>query len=259
MDPGKADLLTEKICLIACKYRRFQSVPLEVSALDCSEANRDLFCSLCRQRYNAEPFTHSSASIHPPFRSPPEKSAAPSSDSNKLRPRAERPLVQPAFDAFREELIKSTSYNPAHHFRPSTAFFSVSLSNNILDSLLRFDYRHQLDDILKTHSWPFSTSHGDRLWQLIIEQQLYIHVFRDQKKKKKKPVPRRRKTMETDSDSDVSDVSMTDVDIILTHQPDAVSPAPLPTSKRTACALLYKILQMRSPLQNEHDMDEQLY
>ncbi|KAF9048057.1 P-loop containing nucleoside triphosphate hydrolase protein [Hymenopellis radicata] len=93
MDPAKAEVLTETICLVAAKNRRWQNPPIETTSLTCIEANRPLPCSLCAKREGISVTFPDRESVHPPFLTPVSKTSTPLVPAVLKLKKKERPIV----------------------------------------------------------------------------------------------------------------------------------------------------------------------
>ncbi|KAF8994245.1 hypothetical protein BDZ89DRAFT_1180513 [Hymenopellis radicata] len=201
MDPGKRNLLLETVCYIASLNRTFQNPPLDVSTLDCRQANRQLYCSLCRERYKTTPFSSFNVPIHPPFLDPPAKLAPVKPNPRQsLRPRKERPLVQPIFIAFGTRVMENQMFEPENEYRPEATYFPAALITALLDNLLKLYTQDSLDILLDAHDWPFRESHGHDLWNTFLDQQMRILELR--KKATKGGKKKTTKRMEWDESSE---------------------------------------------------------
>ncbi|KAF9011473.1 hypothetical protein BDZ89DRAFT_1143257 [Hymenopellis radicata] len=255
MDRAKAELLTEKVCLILAKNRTFNNPGL----VDCLEANREIWCSLCCERYRRPRLVFHNVAIHPPFLSPPDKTistAKPRSDLKKLKPRKERPGIEALLVAYGKELIESTMFDAGNEYRPESAYFPSALRSSILDNLLQLSLREDLDNILRKHSWPFlDTVHSDKLWKILIEQQLYIAIARQRKtkagakKKKKKDIfdsesEQYSSRSESDTGMEVDESDGEDLDRVSSDEERDITP---PTLKRAAVTPLEDITDQPRP------------
>ncbi|KAF9001635.1 P-loop containing nucleoside triphosphate hydrolase protein [Hymenopellis radicata] len=245
MDPAKAELLIEKICLVAANNRRWQNPPLETTTLDCIEVNRPLPCSICCSRTDRTIEFPARASVHPPFLTP----SAISSNANpelaifKLT-RNERDLVEERLAKFADDLFEAELYQPCNLHRPRSAFFPSSLQTRICDQVLRIFTLDALTTILDTAKWSFRETHATKLYNLIVMIQGDVTGAR-----KPKRAPRTRTTRgrqgtsrkgkaradewdsEQDSDEDV-DGQPSDSDVDAEQSDSVPSPCPSPSPTR---------------------------
>ncbi|KAF8997550.1 P-loop containing nucleoside triphosphate hydrolase protein [Hymenopellis radicata] len=171
MEQAKARVITEEVCLVAAFNREFQlSEPNAL--LDCHDASRHLYCSLCRTRYTdysadfPTPTYPADAAFPPPFLTPiaPAKSKSLPKYSKEHRAMMEQRLRDFGHKIWRENYEK-TEYS---HL-PKLAFFPSSVSKLVLTHLHSINETSDLLNIIGPQGWRFSFEYGSDLVTLVSE------------------------------------------------------------------------------------------
>jgi hypothetical protein len=185
MDPAKAELLVEEICLNAARNRRWQNVPLDETDLDCISAKRPLPCSLCAKRANVSIMFPPRDLSFPLFLiASPASKRKPISRATKLK-KKERPIVETGLSAFGMQVFEAEMFNNSHQHRVKSWFFPPSLQDKLADSILQLATPNDLDVLLKQEDWYFHMhAHQANLWDTIKSLQVTVTRARAQSGKK---------------------------------------------------------------------------
>ncbi|KAF9021242.1 hypothetical protein BDZ89DRAFT_957637 [Hymenopellis radicata] len=179
VDPAKAEILTETICLNAARNRRWQNSPISETMKDCIEAKRPFPCSLCCAREDiAITFPSVPEPLYPPFVLPIPKSKRPSLPRALTLKKKERPLVQERLAAFGTKVFEDELYEPGNEYRPESSFFPPSLRTRLTDDILRIHTADLLDAILIAADWSFRIAWKSRLFAEIVDIQYTIGTAR---------------------------------------------------------------------------------
>jgi hypothetical protein len=168
MDPAKAHLLVETICLNATRNRMWQNQPLEKTKCDCILAERPHPCSLCAQRANISVTFPPCDSPHPAFPIPPAPSKRASVSRALKVKKKERPVTLAQLSDFGTLVFRSEMHSATHLRRVKSWFFPPSLQEKLADSILQLSCLADLNPVLAAHDWPFRfSSHRYKLWLVI--------------------------------------------------------------------------------------------
>ncbi|KAF9022261.1 hypothetical protein BDZ89DRAFT_929110, partial [Hymenopellis radicata] len=178
IDPAKAEILIETICLNAARNRRWQNPPIEETTKDCIEAKRPFPCSLCAAREGITISFPSTSTLYPPFALPaPKSKEQPALRALTLR-KKERPLVVEKLAAFGKQIFEDELYKPGNEYRPEASFFPSSLQQRLTNEILRIVTLDVLNPILIAADWSFRATWTSKLFALILEIQFTLQTAR---------------------------------------------------------------------------------
>ncbi|KAL0566094.1 hypothetical protein V5O48_015923 [Marasmius crinis-equi] len=218
MEEGKARFLLEERCYVAFLNRWYQNP--DSSTLDCQEAGRVNFCSLCTDRYKKiYAFSPPSSPIlwKPSI---PSKAKKPSERKSKtmLGKREKKHQRQWLVD-FRA--VVQSEFQPGDRYLcnyPAAWFFPDDIIDDILRSFLTIQSHGEFVELLQRHSWRYTEEKSEELYSLLSDFQLSV---RQQRKEEKDERVRKRAAKEASKESDLDSLP----DNIL-PQPESTPPPP---------------------------------
>ncbi|KAL0057301.1 hypothetical protein AAF712_016063 [Marasmius tenuissimus] len=187
LDGGKAQLLAEDWCITRACNVYYQNPPIEVSSLDCYQAERSVYCSLCAARHGVEydfasaPYPDDFTDIPPSWLPlPPPKKKSKRHKSKTWLGKSERKSTRLWLLDFRKVVWSEvdTAKYPDAIFYPSDLFLSHTVIETILDKFLVITEPYELAAIIKSNSWPIMEAQSTRLFVLIQNFQNLVREWR---------------------------------------------------------------------------------
>ncbi|KAF9002661.1 hypothetical protein BDZ89DRAFT_1146367 [Hymenopellis radicata] len=174
MEPAKARLITETVCLIAALNREYGNPPAETAYLDCVAAKRRLLCSLCAQRYGrnqpvVSPSYPPEVVLPPPFLLPAPKSKAKSSDKIS---KEDRVLITSRLQDLAIRIWRENHVKDEYRHLPRSAYFPPSLSKLVISRIRSLGSVADLLSLIGPLSWRFAFQYGSDLYSLIAQIQV---------------------------------------------------------------------------------------
>jgi hypothetical protein len=209
MNHANALVLTEKVCYIARINIIYQNPPTELSSLDCISANRKLPCSLCAKRAKVS-ITFENSPVPTPFPSQPPSMPGPAkrSKTQRLKKKTEYVHVDRILSEFGESIWEIESLKLENQFRPEESYFPSLLKNAILDKFFFFPDLDSLVLVLKSHTWPFSDTYSQKLYDIILSELILIR----EERKHARIISRLRRINKEDEDEDEDEDESDDAD-----------------------------------------------
>jgi len=219
LDRCKALVITEKSCYIACINTCYANPSLDpsrpdLSRLDCIAARRPLPCSLCLSRLGGGSLVfppsllpEGSAPL-PSLTTPRTPQRLPTTPKKDKLKKKEREAAEKHLLDFGESIRQTERRSDTHKYRPRSSYFPSQVLSLLLDKLLVIHFPSELKHILNG-LWSYYSSHGNALFDSIIQIQTSIMVRRNTTQGKQHE---KRRTAEVidDEDTDIQDLS--DVD-----------------------------------------------
>ncbi|KAF9024018.1 hypothetical protein BDZ89DRAFT_1189309 [Hymenopellis radicata] len=189
IEDAKTRVLTERVCIVAAFNREYENSPLAISLLDCRQAGRVLYCSICRERYPDYtvdfpiPVYPADSDIPPPFLTPLPKEKAKKSYKipKELRPNHEK---------------------KDYEHLPRLAFFPSSLTKLVITNIHSISDTASLLNLIGPSSWRFSFAYGPALFDVISEIQRLLPKMRKKQAKKGGSKGKRKRVVESSEDED---------------------------------------------------------
>ncbi|KAL0578107.1 hypothetical protein V5O48_003886 [Marasmius crinis-equi] len=175
-DDGKARFLAEDWCLTRACNIYYQNPPLNVTSLDCYEAERRVYCSLCAARHGIEynfpahPLPSDFTDAIPtwlPLLLPKKKTTRHKSKTNLGK--KERASMRSWIEDFRKIIWSEADIadNPAAVYYPVDFFLSHPVIETILDEFLTIPDVNHITVILETNPYHLTDRQSTRLFSLL--------------------------------------------------------------------------------------------
>ncbi|KAK7021768.1 hypothetical protein VNI00_017279 [Paramarasmius palmivorus] len=195
MDDGKMKILTEKTCYTRMINVYYHNPPTDITALDCHEAKRAVYCKLCAERHQqtyqflAPPrpmISHSDTELDwLPVPEPIKALPKPRKSKTNLGV-SERRSMHHFLEDIQTRVWRmslDSSNNITLSYFPKEVFFPESLMTLILDKFLVIKTLDDLVSILKTHySWRYTEPFVDLLLRNILSYQIIVYERREEEK-----------------------------------------------------------------------------
>ncbi|KAL0056718.1 hypothetical protein AAF712_016673 [Marasmius tenuissimus] len=241
MEESKARFLIEETCYIGFLNRHYQNPGS--SLLDCQEAERANFCSLCTTRYERD----SGISL-PTSPSLAWKPSIPSSNKQPSECKSKTKLGKQEKQEQRKWLIDFRSmvrseFQPQDRYlsnHPISWFLLDHIIDNILHSFLTIMSHAELVQLLNQHSWKYTSSRSEQQYDLLSDFQRSI---RQRRKEESKERAARKRTAKESDDDESSDSGMS----CDTAELPGRSPSPLTSVNLQPSLHVYQAAQPAPP------------
>lgn len=218
LDRSKALVIAEKSCYIACINTCYANPSLDpscpdLSRLDCVAAGRQLPCSLCLPRLGNRPLVFPPSPLpvgsapFPILTAPRTSHRLPATPKKDKLKKKEREAAQKHLLNFGESIRQIERRSDTHKYRPRSSYLPSRVLSLILDKLLVIHFPSELDQLLNG-SWSYYSSHGNALFDSIIEIQVSIAVQRNTRGKQLKKQHVAEATDDEDAVEDLSNVEL---------------------------------------------------
>ncbi|THU89979.1 P-loop containing nucleoside triphosphate hydrolase protein [Dendrothele bispora CBS 962.96] len=196
MDFGKASFLAENECRMGNINDYYGNPPVEITRLNCKDANRSVYCDLCATRhrvhYSFNPSEDDAARTWLPLITGPSHRVTHHHETTLEK--EERESMRSWMVDFRQTIwAEFEPLDPVLSHFPIAHFFPDLLIDEILNKFLTIDSYHNLELLLHRHHWPYVEQKGQYVFKLIVGFQDIVHERREEKEARGKENKPRKK------------------------------------------------------------------